>query len=106
MFHDERWRYMFCDETHVFQKKMVQKHENVHRKIYTHIYIRYIKDKGDIDIGVIYILECICVTQSNRVLYVPQLKNNLSQSNGCASEKEISVIFEDDGQNIYFYRND
>lgn len=54
----------------------------------------------------IYILECICVTQSNRVLYVPKLKNNLSQSNGCASEKEISVIFEDDGQNIYFYGND
>lgn len=52
----------------------------------------------------IYILECICVTQSNRVLYVPQLKNNLSQSNGCASEKEISVIFEDDGQNIFLQK--
>lgn len=104
MFHDERWRYMFCDETHVFQKKMVQKHENVHRKIYTHIYV-ILKTK-EILILEWYILECICVTQSNRVLYVPQLKNNLSQSNGCASEKEISVIFEDDGQNIYFYRND
>lgn len=93
---------------HMFFRKKWSKNMKMYIEKYIHIYIyiRYIKDKGDIDIGVIYILECICVTQSNRVLYVPQLKNSLSQSNGCASEKEISVIFEDDGQNIYFYRND
>lgn len=39
-------------------------------------------------------------THYNRILYVSQLKKNLL-SIGCASEKGIRVIFEDDRQSIF-----
>lgn len=42
-----------CDGTYIFQKRMIQKYENVHRYIHnSRTYndnILYIKSKGDID---------------------------------------------------------
>lgn len=36
--------------------------------------------------------------------YVSQLKKNLL-SIGCISEKDIKIIFKDNEQNVYFYKN-
>lgn len=40
----------------------------------------------------------------NEILYVPQLKKNLLLI-GCISGKDMRVIFEDNKQNINFYKN-
>lgn len=67
--------------------------------------ILYIKGKEDINIKMINTVRkyytCHII---GGVLYVPRLKKNLLLI-GCASEKRIRNIFKDDGQSIYFHKN-
>ena len=59
--------------------------------------------KGDIDIEVINTYRIYTHHTISEVLYISQLEEILLLI-GCAFEKGMKGIFEDDGQNVYFYK--